>query len=79
MEDILTKNPSITPSKLAAGTEGKHKFPPAKTIDLKLQHRGYLAHAKQSILKSHNKKVTGSEIGPESLDGSFAFFENLSA
>ena len=61
------------------GRHTKHEFPPARTIDPKLQHRGYLAHAKRSILKSHNKKVTGSEIGAESLDGSFAFFENLSA
>ena len=55
LEDILTKNPSITPSKLAAGTDGKHEFPPARTIDPKLQHRGYIAYAKRSILKSHNK------------------------
>ena len=46
-------------------------------MDPKLNHRGYLAKAKQRALRSFNKKTTGSVIGPQAFDASLAFFEQL--
>ena len=73
MEDIVPTNPNIILSKLAAGTDRKYELSPTRNTDPKLWYYGDLAHAKQNILNSHNKKVTGSEIEADSLDGLFAF------
>ena len=36
LEDIVTENPNIIPSKLAAGTDRKHECYPSRNIDPKL-------------------------------------------
>ena len=77
MEDIVPTNPNIILSKLAASTDRKYELSPTRNIDPKLWYYGDLAHAKQNILKSHNKKVTESEIGADSLDRLFAFSDKL--
>ena len=52
LSDLLNINPNLTAAKFASGIDGRSTFEPSGKMDPKLNHRGYLAKAKQKALHS---------------------------
>jgi hypothetical protein len=72
---IIINNPNISSSELATGCSGSVSMQPVSELDPSFHNQGYLSYVKNKMLKLFNKKTTGSVLGPETIDGSFHYFD----